>query len=37
MRWKTCGVIAFVALLAAAPAFGASKKDMDDWEAMARS
>ena len=26
MRWKTCGVIAFI-LFAAAPAFGASKKD----------
>ena len=30
MRWKTCGVLAFVVLFAAAPAFGASKKDGND-------
>ena len=30
MRWKICGVIAFVVLFAAAPAFGASKKDAND-------
>jgi tetratricopeptide (TPR) repeat protein len=30
MRWKTCGVIAFVVLFVTAPAFGASKKDIND-------
>jgi tetratricopeptide (TPR) repeat protein len=30
MRWKICGAIAFVVLFAAAPAFGASKKDVND-------
>ena len=30
MRWKTCGVIAFVVLFAVTPAFGASKKDGND-------